>query len=242
MQALRKMVFLTLWLFLPGCMPMDTGNTYQEEYLIVDNSHSLVVQADAALNHAKQAARDFALKYSSGAKWKMIFFAPAGEAYCYRIVAQHTLQISPPAWKSRQSQVKEMVVKVERAFAENPRVGSTPLLEVIDFVNEVLTQSGTGKWHLVVISDLLQSSKELTLTRAYLKARSDSEILEEMAKVCPRPNSPPVNIKIYWYPGLVNKKQAVHLKDHERLRRIFNQFFKSWSQKQFPVTFTAIDG
>lgn len=232
------MAVLVLLLLAPGC---QRDSLTKCEWLIADNSLSLDHEKKAALEQTRGCVWKFSERANTGDRWKMFTFTEAEEPYRHRLSLEYAFKIKPPAWKSRKEQAEKLISGLDCAYEEAGRVRNTPLLEVIRFLGEVSAESSSSDWQLVIISDLMQSSKKLTLSPDYLGNHDDQEVLDAMGVLCPRPKRPPTAIQVYWYPGLLSDNEAVNLKDHERIRHLFRDFLARWSRNACPINFSAIE-
>jgi hypothetical protein len=216
-----------------GCGQLSgTGNNQsviQDWKIVCDSSGSIFDQQDKLEKTLEMETRQFAMEAKSGSTIYLIGFTENGQAYNQKIFAHHTLAIKPPAWKSRKAQAKIALMKLKKGFKKMSFINQTPLLEVNRFEADLANRRSGRSWHLVIISDLMQTSPKLTLSPEYLKWSKDSDILREMLKICPPAHFPPERVTVYWYPGLLSKNKAIEPEAHERVRELFGDFLDKWA-------------
>lgn len=199
--------------------------------LICDNSGSLVEEKFQAV---LEKIRELLIDWVDSASPKDIFEIKAFN-YQNRPYQVESLErfempyLSIPANKAREKLKKEYSQKLAKAFSKMPtNVGYTPLLEALVWASQFYGNSQDEVWEIVIVSDLIQCSKNLSFTTSYLTNRTNEEILEDMLNLVPVPKNLPKKVSLFTYPGLVNKDKATDLPSYQRLQALFKQFFKKW--------------
>lgn len=181
------------------CLALACGGSNQRNHaVLIDNSGSLT--ADLILKIRESVAEDSA-KFAKGARlgdsFTVWFFSKdkyspyAAEHKSFTFPA-----LKPPAYRSRDTAVRDLQAKVEAALKQLPQgVSETPLLESI-----CLLSSTTGRdaaWTLSIFSDLHQESNRWR----YRNAESAQETASRMISLCPPARTPPDSITLYGWPG-----------------------------------------
>lgn len=214
---------------LQGCASLTSSPKKEHNLFFNDNSGSINKVANSVAETARTYGQEFADRSVTGSEIKMVGFAEDGAPYLQKNYYSHTLVLKVPTWKSRKTEREEIGQALFDCVREMPRTHSSHILEVIRFEGDLVKEAGFDKWHFVMTSDLMQMSENLQLTVDYLHNHKDDEIIERMLEVCPPADKAPVDVVVYWYPGLVNEKKAIDSSDHERIRSIFRNFLVRWS-------------
>ena len=207
--------------------------------VVVDLSKSRLYQREATRNGLMAHVGRWADQAKSGDTLEVIFFSDTNP-YGYEQVCLYRMVLLPPAFKYREKAKKELTEKLNAAYEEARWTESTPLLEILSRLGENHGSSPNISWHLVIISDLMQSSKRLTLSSQYLSRSSDVKVVEKMLSLCWAPRFPPQTIDVYYFPGLVNKNTAVETLEYRKVLSIFRNFLGSWASTA-QVEFTNLE-
>lgn len=134
---------------------------------------------------------------------------------------------APPVYRWRRMVKEEVKTKIEKVVKRGdfkPKQSFSPIIEVAWRLMK-RGEELPGDCELYLITDLLQTSKNFTLTPTYLSAHSDEEMIHLITKKFPAVAKPPRIIVIYYYPGIGTGKPDSG--DYEeRLIRLFTKLFR----------------
>lgn len=126
----------------------------------------------------------------------------------------------------------ELKKKLTNFFNSKEPIYHSPILEAIDRIASYHERK-SKPWRLVIFSDLLQTSSDLTLSKDYLDRHDQLAIRKKMLSLFPPPSNPPIEIAVFWKEGLVKPKTKREAKTatQRKIRVIFEEFFQAWAPK-----------
>lgn len=208
--------------------------------MVSDNSGSLDYKTEDVLARLEEEALQFVKSGMTGDRFQMAVFTTTGSVISHDVCVEYELKIVPPAWESCKKQTEALRGLIRKAWREAGTVERTPLLETLDFIGWIEMDGPTKHWEVVIIGDLMQATKALTVDSVYLKGHSDEEILDDMKRICRRPKIAPSSIQVYYYPGQVDRGHLVSLRDYERVHWAFSHFLQWWAGADCKVTFNSL--
>ena len=237
LSRLRVPYLLICLAALVGCQSVNP--LMRLDTVIVDLSKSRLYQQEATENGLMAYASKWTDQAANGDILEVVFFSEANP-YGYKQVCLYQMVLFPPAFKYREKTKKELTAKLKAAYDAAKWTENTPILEILSRLGENHGSSPNLSWHLVIISDLMQSSKKLTLSSQYLSRSSDAMVVEKMSSLSLAPKFPPETIDVYYFPGLVNKNTAIETLEYRKVLSIFRNFLGSWASAA-QVKFTNLE-
>lgn len=226
----RHIIWLGILLFLLsilGCQP----KRFDQEILI-DNSLSFDAHTPFTNLKTLKPIEDWLEDSKTGDALGIYAFCSRDKGKLINEIFTYTTpEFEPPVYESRPREIKETVGKALKKFPSD-RILHSPILEAIDEIASY--HEGNKKpWRLVIFSDLLQTSSDLTLDGNYLRQTDPLKIRKKMLTIAPPPSNPPFEIVVFWTKGweVVEIKKEVDTANQRKIRSLFEDFFKVWAPK-----------
>lgn len=223
------------WLFLVlilsclaghGCVAIDDAETVQRRQILIDTSGSVPEDTYQRIErHVREDARVWTQGALPGDQLVVWWLTRQDAAYPAdrEIITMPALRI--PAHVHRLHIAKATLQQLEHALQNLPkRVKRTRLLEAIYYI----ASTQNKPWTLTLYSDLQEDSEQWDAALKTIGRNDEDELVGEMLKICPGVNSPPEEILLRSWPGLVGRNRA-GIKEHERSRVLFRHFFEQWA-------------
>ncbi len=213
---------------LAGCRPAPPPDLE----VLIDNSRSLHGDLPQAIGTCvvEKAGAWVQQAPPPGSRFRIWIFAPDGEYAAQEYVAYTMPTLKAPAFKHRARFTAEMKADLERRLQCTPFTHrGSPVIEAIGHVTHVRDLSPKAGYHLVVISDLMQTSPRLELTPLQLARQKDSVLITRMRGIAPIPQCPPARVTFITYPGFTEGKKPLPDRLHQRICRLFEELAAEWT-------------
>ncbi len=169
--------------------------------------------------------RDWVALAPSGSSFTIWWLTPAEAAYPAERLTLTVPPLQVPANEYRQHLARGFFGQVSALFNQLPRdVQRTRLLESLFFIGSV----ASSPWGLTVYSDLQEDSRAWDAVSGRVRDDDDASIVSAMLTVCPAVRSPPADVELRSWPGLLSRGRA-GLREHQHYEALFKAFFAQWA-------------
>jgi hypothetical protein len=221
------LILLCVSMLTSSCSPLDQSSLGpHSKDLLIDTSASMPSELHQRVrDQVAQQLASWVTTAQGGEKFNVWWLTPTGAPYP---ADRHSFVMPPlrvPAHVHRARVSAELQAELAEALdALCYRVKTTPLLEAMYYIGS----TRHGHWSLTVFSDLQQDSPAWHAAIRHLSTGSDEEIVSAMLSICPVAETPPFEVSVFSWPGLVGKHQT-SINQHGRHSTLFRLFLGAWA-------------